>query len=622
MSLAGFFERAVGPATPGAVGAIRAWTCGILLVMVLAADLSSTTLLPPETYRPQGFMGWLDRLPVGFDAFLADADALRAFRTVTALFLVLGAVGLGTRAAVPAAAVGCFVIGGILRGYSWFWHTGLVPVLVLAVLSCARCGAGFSLDRRLRIARGKPVAPADRPTAEFGWARYAVWTVITAPYVAAGLSKLYWNGPGWAAADHLHSLLLRSTLQMMDFDFGLTLRMQDAPDAVFLAGGVATLAAETGCALVLVSRRARLAIPAATAAMHVATLFLMNILFLDLILLSAVFYDWRPARRAVTRRWTGRGDATPAVPPLPRRPSGPAADALRPPVAPASTLPDHGGPSGPAADALRRTHRRGAAAVLAIAAVFAASWAGKIEYYPLTAMQMFTVHATPPYQSGEVTWVRAVVRYEDGSSERAPFGRWIPALERGALYRGAIHGAFDVPAGLQRARTFLNAAVRAAFLQGARPLPESVEVRLRHWDFTRDPHDADRGTLLDRYVHTAWLPPAVERLRAGGAPLVAAEFDVHLRDGQLIYVRTGCSAEDAEARFFLHVVPVDAGDLPEPRRRAGFESLDFDFARYGVRGGGRCIAARVLPPYEVAGIRTGRLAADGVLWQGEARLGE
>ena len=260
--------------------------------------------------------------------------------------------------------------------------------------------------------------------------------------------------------------------------------------------------------------------------------------------------------------------------------------------------------------------------MLTIAAVFAVSWAGKIEHYPLTAMQMFTVHGRPPFQSGEVTWVRAVVHYEDGPSARAPFGRWIPALERGALYRGAIHSAFDVPAGLPRTRTFLNAAVRAAYLQGDRPLPQSVEVRLRHWDFTRDPHDPDRGTLLDRYVHSAWLPPAVERLRAGGAPLVAAEFDVHLREGQLIYVRTGCSAEDAEARFFLHVVPVDPGDLPEHRRRAGFESLDFDFARYGVRGdGGRCIAARVLPPYEVAAIRTGRLAGGDVLWQGEARLG-
>ena len=595
MILRWFFERVVGAATPGAVGVIRAWTCGILLVMVLAADLSSTTLLPRETYHPLGFMGWLHRLPIGFDALLADADALRAFRWATALLLALGAAGLGARAAVPAAAAGCLVMGGFLRGYSWFWHTGLIPTLVLGVLSCVRCGAGFSLDRRLRIARGKPVAPADRPTAEFGWARYAVWTVIAAPYVAAGLSKLYWNGPEWAAADHMRSLLLRGTLQMMDFDFGLTLRLMHAPDFVFLAGGVATLVTETGYALVLVSRSVRRVAPAAMALMHAATLLLMNILFLDLILLSAVFYDWRPARRAAARWWAGRGAAAPPV----------------------------RGPSGPAADAPRRTHRRGAFTAAAVAAVFAACWLGKIEYYPLTAMQMFTAYSdpAPPWEPGEVAWVRAVVRYEDGSSERAPFGRWIPALGPGALYRRAIHGTFDDPAGLQRARTFLNAAVRAAFLQGGHPPPESVEVRLRRWDFARDPRDPGRGVLVDRYVHTAWLPHAVDRLRAVGEPVVAAEFDVHLRDGQLIYVRTGCSAEDAEARFFLHVVPVEAGDLPEHRRRAGFKSLDFDFAPYGVRDGGRCIAARVLPAWEVAGIRTGRVADSGVLWESEARFG-
>ncbi len=41
-----FFRRFVGEATPGTLGAIRAWTCTILLLSTLWEDLSSIALLP------------------------------------------------------------------------------------------------------------------------------------------------------------------------------------------------------------------------------------------------------------------------------------------------------------------------------------------------------------------------------------------------------------------------------------------------------------------------------------------------------------------------------------------------------------------------------------------------
>ncbi len=99
-----------------------------------------------------------------------------------------------------------------------------------------------------------------------------------------------------------------------------------------------------------------------------------------------------------------------------------------------------------------------------------------------------------------------------------------------------------------------------------------------------------------------------------GEPLVRSVFSVY-RDGRaLTYLREGCSADDAIARFFLHVEPVDADDLPVPRRVHGFENLDFTLGWSGARVDGDCIAVARLPDYPIASIRTGQYDGTGQLW--------
>ena len=89
-------------------------------------------------------------------------------------------------------------------------------------------------------------------------------------------------------------------------------------------------------------------------------------------------------------------------------------------------------------------------------------------------------------------------------------------------------------------------------------------------------------------------------------PIIGSTFDVYLDGNRLVYVKDACGDEDVDARFFLHLYPVDAADLPEPRRPHGFDNLDFAFERYGLRARGRCAATRVLPEYEVASVHTGQ----------------
>ena len=305
MTVPGFLDRAVQPTIPGALGLIRSWTCAVLLVMTLWEDLGSTTLLPRGMVRPKGVLYLLHAVP-GFDTFLESAWALSAFEHLTAFLLLLGVVGLATRVVVPASALCYLVMAGILREYAWFYHTGLLPIYVLAVLSFTPCGHGWSVDRLIRIARNKPVPPGDLATPTYGWSRYAVWTVIAVPYVAAGLSKLYYGGGlAWVGAENMKWILLRTSLAMMEFDFGISERLVAQPDLLFVILGCVGLLTELSFGLVLVSSWARLVLPGTMILVHLGILLLQNILFVDLILLLVVFYDLRPVTQAAGR-WITR----------------------------------------------------------------------------------------------------------------------------------------------------------------------------------------------------------------------------------------------------------------------------------------------------------------------------
>ncbi len=109
---------------------------------------------------------------------------------------------------------------------------------------------------------------------------------------------------------------------------------------------------------------------------------------------------------------------------------------------------------------------------------------------------------------------------------------------------------------------------------------------------------------------------------AAAAPALSSAFGVHVEGRTLHYVRESCADADTAARFFLHVTPLDAADLPEERREAGFANLDFAFGDRGLRYEGRCLASVRLPDYGLARVRTGQFEGDARLWEGEIAFGE
>ena len=77
-----------------------------------------------------------------------------------------------------------------------------------------------------------------------------------------------------------------------------------------------------------------------------------------------------------------------------------------------------------------------------------------------------------------------------------------------------------------------------------------------------------------------------------------------------------------DSPFFLHVIPVDVGNLPDTARGKGFENLGFRFSDYGIPYGEKLAVVRELPAYALAGIRTGQYTDGGRLWGVNIRSGE
>ena len=145
-------------------------------------------------------------------------------------------------------------------------------------------------------------------------------------------------------------------------------------------------------------------------------------------------------------------------------------------------------------------------------------------------------------------------------------------------------------------------------------LPDYPIAVVRTGQFTRD------GVLWEADIAFAEAAPdyaTARRAALAQEPLARAFFDVY-RDGRtLTYLRDGCTEADAEARFFLHVVPANEGDLPEHRREYGFDNLDFTLAVRGARLNGNCVAVVPLPDYPIATVLTGQYDDTGALWTAE-----
>jgi hypothetical protein len=469
-----YFRRFVGPATAEALGGIRILTCGICLASIIWEDVSSVAYLPSEMRVNMGMVGILNSVTSDLWGLRQSIVGLRLLEGTTIAALACGVLGLGTRWAIPIGAIGYLLAVGLLREYAWFYHTGLIPLYLLIALAFMPCGDRLSLDSLIRRRRGSDTPAAD-PSSQivYGWCRHICWTVIALPYLAAGLSKLRNTGIGWINATNMKSILVVDTLNPMQFDFDVSVRLVQLPlpDVAFAAMAAMAIVTEVIYVLVLFSPTARTLIPPLTALLHVGILFLQNILFFDLILLQGVFVNWRRIGNQLFA-WGGFEHAR----------AGKAVADVRANALNEKTL--TGG-------SRVRTWCAGTSAVVVL---LAWCWVFQVEWYPLTAMQMYSKR--DPVNS-LATYYKAVTEYDDGTLNPAEFDRWIGAVADGR-YRRALREAIK---GEQEycEKFFAACGERANAVEsstGHRIV--AFEVQQWQWDLETDISSASCGRMVSR----------------------------------------------------------------------------------------------------------------------------
>jgi hypothetical protein len=286
-----------------------------------------------------GIMGWLHAVP-GWDR-VYGSTGLTLLMVAAALACLAAALGLWTRWTTKCAAVLTLLHGGILREYSHFFHTMLVPLQMSVVLAFSSTRDGFAVGRR---------EPRYRSIGHYDRAYSICLLVLCSAYLCAGLSKLRNAGPQFWDGENLRRIVQQNALNTMEIDLGLSRAILSLPLSVFAAIGIGVVMTELAFPLVLVSVRARLVLPIFAIAMHLG------------ILLSAP-------------RW----------------------------IMPA---------------------------LCAVGAV----WIARIEYFPLTAWQIYS------WPAGEVRVWRMTATHRDGTDRPFRPDAWIPALHdcryRDHLMRG------------------------------------------------------------------------------------------------------------------------------------------------------------------------------------------
>jgi len=232
--------------------------------------------------------------------------------------LLLGCVGLATRAATAASfLLGVYVLG-LPQSFGKIDHWSGFLVLVMAVLACARCGDACSLDRlrAIRAARraGRS-APSVARSGEYRWPVQLVRATMVLVFFAAGFAKLRFSGAAWLDP-HNMALILVQPHYALDRELpSLGLAVAATP---WLASplAAAALAAELASPLALAGGPLAAIVIGALLAMQLGIALLLGV-HASVPFLAAYAF-WLPWD-AIARRVRGRGERV-LRPPRRRRP--------------------------------------------------------------------------------------------------------------------------------------------------------------------------------------------------------------------------------------------------------------------------------------------------------------
>ena len=237
---------------------------------------------------------------------------------------------------------------------------------------------------------------------------------------------------------------------------------------------------------------------------------------------------------------------------------------------------------------------------------------------PPDAVMTFGAMGTPPYYIPDLKFVDKF-GLVDATIARTP-------VTHSNSQRMMAHDRRPPPGYL--AERGVNFAVRPAAASVEEALESATYAVQVGPDVWMPFHAPDREWVQARFETFSYDTEAdglFEKALDDARLLISARFDVWLDGDRLLYVKDRCDV--FEDKFFLHVVPADPDDLPDHRRKFGFDNLGFHSYEMRLGVTRRCVVARRLPDYPVTAIRTGQLQRMGMnrykqLWEEEFRFAE
>jgi hypothetical protein len=231
------------PAAPTSLAVCRVLLCAGLLYTYLPEDFAGWAGVSTAMWSPV----WaLERLGLG----VAAGPMLGAIEFVWLTSLVLGLIGLWTRASLAVAFALSVYYFGLPHSFGHIYHFDALVTFTLGILALSRCGDALSVDRWYAARRGRP-AVDESP--EYTWPIRAVWMTMALIFFAAGTSKLRRSGLEWITSDTLSVFLTRAHYHVSDADpwvpWGLWLAQQPLFTTLLAAG---TIVIETAFPLALV----------------------------------------------------------------------------------------------------------------------------------------------------------------------------------------------------------------------------------------------------------------------------------------------------------------------------------------------------------------------------------
>jgi hypothetical protein len=417
------------------LGFIRFLTCSICLFLVVRDNPLQTLTLPTEWVYPRTFIhllfgsSWI---------YIIRSDLYLQGIWYGAVFsLTCGALGLFTRVSLATGSVTFLLLYDIFSSYTHLFHTGLLPLQLLLILTFLPCGDRISLDK-VRSRKNFPTSVNDTT---YRYGLYLCWIVYAMAYLNAGLSKMG-AGVQWFSPLNILGYTIADSLSLIQYDFNLTpLLARLAPDWIFSLGALSAVAIECSALFLLVNYRATRIIPVLIGGLHLLIFTIHEFPFFDLLFLPLMFF---PVSRVLKKECEPKNLKMQAPP-----------------------LPNTGW----------------ALCCSILAAILISPQLHKVKFYPI--FDTWDMYAIPQLEH-HTSYYKVFVKNRDGSRYRTDFQDTF-SMFREAKWQDVLLA--DQADGFIRLQKLLPNILRQ------HPEMKSIEIERWRWNFASDRVNGSDGTL-------------------------------------------------------------------------------------------------------------------------------